>query len=72
MEDGEDNPIVLICMTSSIIVPLIKIINGAPMNEPGDDVGVGPGGILEIRVSGDGYKIKPVFGETKPAEIGAS
>ena len=40
--------------------------------EAGDDVGVGPGGVLAITVSGDGYEIKPVFGELKPAEVGAS
>ena len=59
-------------MTSSVIVPLIKFINGNPIAEAGDDVGVGPGGILSITVSGDGYEITPVFGQVKPAEVGAS
>jgi broad specificity phosphatase PhoE len=72
LEEAEDNPITLICMTSSVIVPLIKVINGEPMDEPGDDVGIGPGGLLAISIEGDGYSIKPVFGEPKPAEVGAS
>ena len=72
LEQAEDAPITLICMTSSVIVPLIKYISGTPISEPGDDVGVGPGGIMAISVSGDGYTIKPVFGEVKPAEVGAS
>jgi broad specificity phosphatase PhoE len=72
LEEAEDDPIILICMTSSIIVPLIKLINGTPVSEVGGETGVGPGGILAVSVSGDGYTIKPVFGEEKPAEVGAS
>lgn len=39
LEEAEDNPITLICMTSSVIVPLIKLINGNPIAEPGDEIG---------------------------------
>lgn len=72
LEKAEDEGPILICMTSSSIIPLLKLIEGVPIEEPTDAYGVGPGGILAISLEGEGYKIEPVFGEVAPAEVGAS
>lgn len=69
--EESDGP-TLVCMTSSIIITLLKLIEGKELSDKPDEPGIGPGGIMAISLAGDGYEMKPIFGETKPAEVGAS
>jgi len=72
LEEAEEDGPILIAVTSSSIIPLMKIIEGTPIEEQTDSDSIGPGGMFAISKDGDGYKMEPVHGEKKKAEVGAS
>lgn len=70
--EAEEKGQVLVCITSSMIITLLKLIEGKPLSEEPDTPGIDPGGIYAVSLAADGYTMEPIFGKTKPAEVGAS
>jgi broad specificity phosphatase PhoE len=71
-EEAEERGLTLIVTQSSDIFPILQLIEGKDHGQPLDTAMTGPGGIIAVSLAGDGYRAEVVYGEQKPAEIGAS
>jgi len=72
LEEAEERGLTLVVTQSSDIFPILQLMEGKEHGEKLDTPMTGPGGVFAVSIDGDGFKAEVVFGEEKPAEIGAS
>jgi probable phosphoglycerate mutase len=72
LDHAEEHGLTLVVTQSSDIYPILQLIEGKDHGEELETPMTGPGGVIAVSIEGDGFKAEVVFGEEKPAEIGAS